>query len=65
MCWSQRSAVAVRYGSMQISLAPWRRACCARLQKCTLEVIGLEPQMRMSLDCAKRSTSMPTAPPSV
>ena len=39
---------------------PARLACCAKVQKCRLEVIELLPQMRISRLSAKCSTCMPT-----
>ena len=50
---------------MHTSLAPARLASWARRQKCRLLVMELLPQMRMSLDCAKNSTFMPTLAPNV
>ena len=50
---------------MQISLAPLRLASWARRQKCTLLVMELLPQIRISLDSEKNSVCMPSLPPSV
>ena len=50
---------------MATIFAPRRFASCARVQKCRLETIGLEPQMRMSRASSKRSGSMPKDPPRV
>ena len=48
-CSSHLSAVSVRRGSMQMSLAPLRLACMAMRQKCRLLVMGLLPQITISL----------------
>ena len=40
-----------------------RLACCAKVQKCTLEVMGLLPQTRINRLCTNCSTCMPTLPP--
>ena len=48
-----------------MSSAPRRFASCARAQKCTLEVIALQPQKMMSFASSATSTSMPMLGPSV
>ncbi len=50
---------------MATTFAPRRFASCTRDQWCRFEMIGLEPQMRMSCASSTRSGSMPTLPPSV
>ena len=50
---------------MHTSLAPLRLASCASRQKCTLLVMALLPQMRMSLLSEKNCTFMPSLLPKV